>query len=159
MSTTTLAKRYVLRCLGHKGHLVSQRYTLQYQAIDKIVAVTVPQGEASRLFGETGGNTVSILAPMADALKAKGYETFMVVPSQTEVVELVEMGKEALSWEDVFQQASEVEKRSGALLAESILTLMRMLEYLKAKDPGAYGLNSEITNLIAKLSAEYVSKG
>jgi len=160
-----VTRRYLVRLIGHDGKLVGQRYTLSYQAIDKLAAVSIPQAEMLRLFGETGGNTVAVLAPMADSLKARGYDTLMVLPAQTRIVELVEVqnggtGEAPVDYAQAFDDARRIEVESAKLLAECTATLLRVAAFLAtSKDGGAAELRAEVALAANRCAANYVSKG
>ena len=159
------ARRFVIRVLGYRGQLIGHRYVLSYQAIDRIAAVEVPQAEMLRLFGETAGNTVAVLAPMAEALKSKGYSTLMVLPAQTQVVELIEVagggsGDAPGDYAALFDDAHRLEVESARLLAECTETLVRAVTFLRgSKEPGSQQIVGQLTALAQRTAAAYVSKG
>ena len=160
-----MTRRYVIRLIGHDGKLVGQRYTLSYQAIDRLAAVSIPQAEMLRLFSEAGGNTAAILAPMSESLKARGYDTLMVVPAQTRIVELVEIvgggtGEAPRDYDRLFDDARQVEVESARLLAEATATLVRVASFLAAsKEAGAAELRAEVSLAATRCAVNYVAKG
>ncbi len=165
---TTGAHRYVLRLIGHDGRLIANRYTLTYQAIDKMAAVVIPQAEMNRVFTEYGGNTAAMLGPMSEALKARGYETLMVLPAQAAIVELAEVPANetttfanAPTWGEIFDQARAAELESAKLLLEAADTLKRLTLFLRstmAREEAAAML-PHVEQLGRRLAEHYVSKG
>jgi hypothetical protein len=161
-----VTRRYVVRLIGHDGKLVGQRYTLSYQAIDRLAAVSIPQAEMLRLFSETGGNTAAILAPMSESLKARGYDTLMVVPAQTRIVELSETASghpddpqmiQQAAW---FDEARRVEGESAKLLVECTAMLLRVASFLAAsREAGASELRVEVSLAANRAAVNYVTKG
>ncbi|MFA4974607.1 MAG: hypothetical protein WC683_18535, partial [bacterium] len=140
---------------------------LTYQAIDKLAAVVIPQAEMNRVFTEYGGNTALMLGPMAEALKARGYETLMVLPAQAAIVELVEVPANeatlgnAPTWGEIFDQARAAELESAKLLLEAADTLKRLTLFLRstmAREEAAAML-PHVEQLGRRLAEHYVSKG
>ena len=156
-------RRYVLRLLGHGDRLVSTRYHLSYQAIDRMAAVSIPQAEMRRLFLEYNGNTQALLAPMSEALLARGYDTLMVVPAQTQVVELLEVPsyEGSPTWEQVFDDASRLEVESAKLMLEVAHTLERLSVFLRStlSREEAAAMSPHVEGLAARLAAAYGTKG
>lgn len=153
--------QYVFRVLGHQGQVISQRYLLSYQAIGNMAAVVIPQAEMLRLFGETGGNTQAVLAPMREALNARGYTTLMVLPAQAQIVELVPTpsGGEP-TMERLLDDAGKLQLESARLLAECAATLMEVRAYMdRLKDPVATALKSKVELTAHRVATAYVSKG
>ena len=157
------AKRYVIRIIGHGGQLIGHRYVLSYQAIGSVAAVSIPQAEMRRLLAETNGNTVAVLQPMAAALKAKGYETLMVLPAQTGVVDLVEVGgcTGETNWEALFDNARQLEIESAKLMLAAAATLERVEAFLEQVQsvPGAQELRHEVDAVANAVASAYVMKG
>lgn len=154
-----MSERYVLRLIGHQGKVIGHRYALTFQAIGRMAAVVVPQAEMLRLLGETGGNTSAILTPMKEALEARGYDTLMVVPAQTQVVELVREGEASLD-EPVHEEAARLQRESARLLVECAQVLMRVRGALeKCSDPEAPAIRSQVDGLAHRVAIAYVSQG
>lgn len=155
-------RRYVVRMIGHNGQLIGHRYVLTYQVVDRIAAVTVPQSEALRLFGETGGNTAAVLAPIAEALREKGYDTLMVLPAQSQLVELSEVGTGGpiAGYTELFDEARRLELESAKLLAECAATLIEV-SWLHKPSDGAQSaaLAVRLRDLANRCAQAYVRKG
>ena len=159
----TNARRFVLQVIGHAGELLSSRYLIQYQAIDKLAAVSIPQAEMLRIARETNGNTSAVLAPMQEALIKRGYDTLMVLPAQAAIVELKEIPPPGLGTtcvDELFERAKSVELKSAKLLLES----MRLLEHVagaleRYKDPDAAMLRSRVDAVLREVAIDYVQKG
>jgi hypothetical protein len=102
---------------------------------------------------------------MADALKARGYDTLMVLPAQTQVVELVEVngggtGDAPVDYEQLFDEAHALFIRTAQLLAECTETLTRVATFLQgSKEPGAQPIQAAVVGLAARVAAAYVAKG
>jgi len=153
-------RRYVLRVIGHGGELVSQRYNLQYQAIGKLAALSVPQAELERLLQDAHGNVSAVLTPMSAALREKGYDTLMVIPAQSAVVELHELPNSppeapTPTPEQLFERAKELEVRTARLLLQA----REMLAELANRPGTDPALQASARELCRQMAVDAATKG
>ena len=152
-------KRYEMRLIGHDRRILGVRYVLTMQAIGRVAAVSLPMAEARRLFGETGGATSTVLKPMEEALREQGYDTLMLLPAHTKVVELVEVP--ATGPDSTAHDAHRAEQhRTTIALRAAAEALAAALQHLTAHPtPGDERVKALVQGALGVVTDEYVSKG